>query len=267
MTRWPLPSSIASPECAFDAATHVPGYARSVVYDLPAHVVIQRRDGKREILLHRAMAVIGDDKIEIKSARGTVILPLLGLIFCGAAGWFIATQGQGMPLWLLVTLLLFCLILVPFSMMSLISAVVGADVVVDRRKGSATWQQGYLGMGIGTKELVPFAKIDHLEVTIEGDQPDRWKDQTDDLRQFALVLVKKSGKRLILAQVPVPAYGQADGMDRTLAVGQAVANLVGTTITLPEGWELVEIDTATGEPVAPAPTSEPKARSNRGRSH
>lgn len=238
-----------------------------MVNDLPGHVVIQRRDGKREILLHRAMAVIGDDKIEIKSARGTVILPLLGLLFCGAAGWFMADRGQGMPFWLLVTLLLLCLILVPFSMMSLISAVVGADVVIDRKKGSATWQQGYLGMGIGTKELVPFPKIDHLEVNIEGDQPDRWKGQVDDLRQFALVLVKQSGKRLTLAQVPVPAYGQADGMDRTLAVGQAVANLVGTTITLPEGWELVEIDTDTGEPVTPAATTGRNTRRHRGRSN
>jgi len=238
-----------------------------VVHDLPGHVVIQRRDGKREVLLHRAMAVIGEDKIEIKSARGTVILPLLGLLFCAGAGWFIAVRGQGMPLWLLVTLLLLCLMLVPFSIMSLISSVVGADVIIDRKKGSATWQQGYLGMGIGTKELVPFAKIDHLEVTIEGDQPDRWKDEVDDLRQFALVLVKASGKRLNLAQVPVPAYGQADGMDRTLAVGQAVANLVGKTITLPEGWELVEIDPDTGEPVAPAAAKEPNPGRSHGRRH
>jgi hypothetical protein len=141
------------------------------------------------------------------------------------------------------------MILVPFSAASLISSVVGADVVIDARKGSATWQQGYLGMGIGTKELVPFEKIDHLEVTIEGDQPDRWHDNVDDLRQFALVLVKPSGKRLILAQVPVPAYGQADGMDRTLAVGQAVARLVGSRVVIPEGWEMVEIETSTGEPV------------------
>jgi hypothetical protein len=118
-------------------------------------------------------------------------------------------------------------------------------------------------MGIGTKELVPFAKIDHLEVTIEGDQPDRWHDNVDDLRQFALVLVKQSGKRLTLSQVPVPAYGQADGMDRTLAVGQAVAKLVGSEVRIPEGWELIEIDTHTGAPV-PAP-AQPKGR-KRGRS-
>ena len=217
------------------------------------------------------MALIGDEKIEIKAARGTVILPLIGLLLAGGIGWFIADRGFTLPLWALVGLLFLCLVLVPFSVMSLISAVVGADVIVDVKKGSATWQQGYLGMGIGTKELVPFAKIHHFEITVEGDQPDRWHDQTDDLRQFALILVKRSGKRLTLAQVPVPAYGQTDGMDRTLAVGQAVAELTGSTIKLPEGWELTEIDTETGEPVKapeetnPEPEHAAPARRTRGR--
>ena len=227
-----------------------------MAFDLPEHVVSRRRDGKQEVVLHRAMAVMSDDLIEIKSARGTVILPLVTLGLCVAAGWFIAERGQGMPIWVLMTLLMLCLVLIPFSLMSLIGAVVGADVVIDGKKGSATWQQGYLGMGIGTKELVPFGKIDHFEVTIEGDERDRWQDQADDLRQFALVLVKKSGKRLTLAQVPVPAYGQSDGMDRTLAVGQAVSTLTGAPVRLPEGWELVEIDTGTGETVRPGPAAE-----------
>jgi hypothetical protein len=227
-----------------------------VVYEVPEHIRIQRRDGRQEVLLHRSMAVIGPEKIEIKAARGTIILPIAGVLIAVGIGWFIAERGFTLPLWALVSLLLLCMVLVPFSVMSLISAVVGADVIVDARKNSATWQQGYLGMGIGTKELVPFEKIDHLEVTVEGAEADRWHDKADDLRQFALVLVKVSGKRLTLAQVPVPAYGQADGMDRTLAVGQAVANLVGSKVTIPEGWELVEIDTATGEAVPqPAATA------------
>ena len=229
-------------------------------YQIPEHVAIKRRDGRTEVLLHRSMAVIGPEKIEVKAARGTIILPIVGLLISIGLGWLMATRGFTMPFWLLVTLLLVCMVLVPFSVMSLISAVAGADVVVDARKGSATWQQGYLGMGIGTKELVPFAKIDHLEVTVEGDQPDRWRDEVDDLRQFALVLVKQSGKRLTLAQVPVPAYGQADGMDRTLAVGQAVAKLVGSKVTIPEGWEMVEIDTDTGEKVTPPVAAKGKKR-------
>lgn len=217
--------------------------------ELPGHVVINRRDGRREILLHRSMAIIGPDKIEIKSARGTVILPFIGLLITAAAVWLLALSSFDLPLWSLIVILLVLLFLFPVCVMALIGAIVGSDVIIDAKKGSATWQQGYLGLGIGTKELVPFGKIDHLEVLIEGDEPDRWHEQTDDLRQFSLELVKASGKRLILSNVPVPAYGQADGMDRTLAVGNAVAALVGTTVQIPEGWEMVEIDTETGEPV------------------
>jgi len=229
---------------------------------LPSHVVIQRRDGRKEIILHRSMALISDDKVEIKSARGTIILPAIGILLSAGAIYLIATNGTGLPLWLLMGMLVVLLFLVPVSMMGFVSSVVGADVIVDRKKNSATWQQGYLGMGIGTKELVPFEKIDHLEVTIEGDERDRWHEQSDDLRQFQLILVKKSGKRLVLTQVPVPAYGATDGMDRTLAVGNAVAALTGTTVQLPAGWELVEIDTETGKPLA-GPGGGKRKRRNR----
>ncbi|MGE5594946.1 MAG: hypothetical protein ACM3S1_02790 [Hyphomicrobiales bacterium] len=218
-------------------------------FELPPHVTSTRRDGRREVLLHRSMAVIGPNKIEIKAARGLVILPIIGLLLSLAGGaWMINSQGSA-PLWVMVLGLVVLLFLVPISVMSLVGSIAGADVVVDATKGSATWQQGYLGMGIGTKELVPFSKIDHLEIGVEGEEPDRWQGESDDLRQFSLTLVKTSGKRLTLAQVPVPAYGQTDGMDRTLAVGNAIAALTGSRVELPEGWELVEIDTETGEPI------------------
>ncbi len=218
--------------------------------DLPEHVTSRRRDGRREVMLHRSMAVIGDEKIEIKAARSTVWVPLGGLALSGLFMWWIGTNQGSAPVWALVLMLLFLLFAVPVSAMSLVSSIAGADVVIDRRKNSATWQQGYLGMGIGTKELVPFEKIDHLEISVEGEDRERWHEEQDSLRQFALTLVKTSGKRLTLAQVPVPADDQADGMDRTLAVGQAIAQLTGRDIRLPEGWELIEIDTKTLEPVA-----------------
>lgn len=212
------------------------------------------------------MAVIGDDRVEIKSARGMVTLPLIGLLTAAGLVALMATKGMSLPFWALVVMLVFCLGAVPVSVMALIGAIVGTDAIVDARKGSVTWQQGYLGMGIGTKELVPFDRIEHLEITVEGEAPDRWHGQSDDLRQFALVLVKKSGKRLTLAQVPVPAYGQADGMDRTLAVGTAVAALTGVQVRLPEGWELIEIDTETGEETSGAAEQSKPGKGERGRS-
>lgn len=208
---------------------------------LPSHVAARRRDGRYEVLLHRSVALIGADKVEIRSARSTVLLPALGVALGGAAGALIAIEGGDLPFGLLVGLLLFALLAFPISVMALVTAIMGADVVIDGRKGAATWQQGYLGMGVGTRELVPFAKIDHLAITIEGDAPDRWREETDALRQFALTLVKQSGKRLTLTQVPVPAGDQTDGMDRTLAVANAIAGLTGAEVKLPEGWELVEL--------------------------
>ena len=208
---------------------------------LPSHVAARRRDGRYEVLLHRSVALIGEDKVEIRSARSTVVLPALGVALGGGAGALIAIEAGDLAFPLLVGLLLFALLAFPISVMALVTAVIGADVVIDRRKGSATWQQGYLGMGVGTRELVPFAKIDHLAITIEGDAPDRWREEQDVLRQFALVLVKQSGKRLTLTQVPVPAGDQTDGMDRTLAVATAIGNVTGAEVVLPEGWELVEL--------------------------
>jgi membrane protein YdbS with pleckstrin-like domain len=239
-----------------------------VEYDLPEHVTSTRRDGRKEVLLHRSMAVIGPERIEIKSSRATMWLPLVFLLASLAVAVWMGTDAGGAPFWLLAALLFALLLVVPVSVMSLVSSIAGADVVADARKGSITWQQGYLGMGIGTKELVPFGKIAHLEITVEGAEPDRWRDQPDALRQFAIILQKQNGKRLVLARVPVPAGAQADGMDRALAVANAVAALTGTTVRLPEGWELVEIDTATGEPVsgqAAAPASRPPSTRRRSR--
>mgnify|MGYP005857384115 CR=1 FL=1 len=223
-----------------------------VEVSLPSHVASRRRDGRHEVLLHRAMALVGNDRIEIKTARSTVLVPLAGLILSAIAGVVLATQNTALPLWAMVGLLVFALLAAPTSVMALIGATIGADVVVDAAKNSVTFQQGYLGMGIGTRELVPFHKIDHLEVTIEGADRDRWRNEADSFRQFAIVLVKASGKRLVLANVPVPAANQEDGMDRTLAVANAIAAVTGRPVHLPDGWELVEIDTDTGEITGPA---------------
>jgi hypothetical protein len=216
-------------------------------FSLPPHVATRRRDGRFEVLLHRSMAVISDRKVEIKSARSTVIVPVIALLLAAGAGVLVAVQNTSLPLWMLSLLLLFAITAAPIAVMALIGATIGADVVVDEAKNSVTFQQGYLGMGIGTNQLVPFERIDHLEIEIDGDQPDRWKGESDSFRQFALVLEKDNGKRLRLYNLPVPAASQEDGMDRALAVGTAIAALARTEIQIPDNWKLVEIDTDTGE--------------------
>ena len=229
--------------------------------ELPGHVATRRRDGRRTVLLHRSLAVIGSEVVEVRSARSAAWLPLAGLLLVVAAGTWIAVTRGTLPFWLMVLLLLFCLLAAPVAVMGLVSAFLGADVVADRRKGSVTFQQGFLGMGVGTRELVPFGRIARFEVTVEGDQPDRWRNEADTLRQFALFLEKDNGKRLLVARVPVPASRQEDGMDRILATGQAFAAVTDSRVDIPAGWELIEVDAKTLER---APGPKPRRRKKRG---
>ena len=210
--------------------------------DFPPHIAMKRRDGRFSVILHRSIALLDKEHIEIKNARSTIYIPLLGILTSSGAGALIAVQAGNLPLWSLITLLIFSIFVFPTSVMGIVSSLIGSDVVIDKRKGSITWQQGYLGLGLGTRELVPFPKVEKIEITIEGDKPERWREEADNIRQFSLELIKTNGRRLILAQVPVIASKQVDGMDRTFAVGKVIADAIQVPISIPSDWELIELD-------------------------
>ena len=69
------------------------------------------------------------------------------------AGQAIARLGILVPGQISLTLVL-------GAAMGLVYSVIGAAVVVEKAKESVRFQQGVLGLGIGTMELVPFWKID-----------------------------------------------------------------------------------------------------------
>ncbi len=128
------------------------------------------------------------------------------------------------------------LILGPLSGMGLVYSLIGAHVVVDAAKQSVAFQQGVLGLGIGTAELVPFWKIERLEVCdlklgdVEGGGP----APPLDLRAWDVVLVKTSGKELSIGQVLAANTPDLidEGFDRALAIAEAVAELVGKKVVI-----------------------------------
>ncbi|MCS7294284.1 MAG: hypothetical protein NZ761_02685, partial [Dehalococcoidia bacterium] len=68
---------------------------------LPAHVAERRRDGRIEVLLHRSVALIAPERVEVKSARSTVWLPLLGIAITAAATYYLIVDGLSLPFWAL----------------------------------------------------------------------------------------------------------------------------------------------------------------------
>ena len=151
---------------------------------------------------------------------------LLGVL-CFAA---IVLWIQSLPFFVVLLLMLAALILVPFAGMGFVYSIYGANVVIDGRKKTALWQHGLFGMGVGTEELVPFAKIDHLELEKVGGIPRRGPGQ--DFVQFELSVRKKSDKLLAIGQVTVPPAFAKEGLARIREVADAIAALTDARVEL-----------------------------------
>jgi hypothetical protein len=185
---------------------------------------------RREIDLHRRVAVITPDVVDIRPARSAAIAPLIGfmlgvLCFVAVLFWI-----HTLPFLVVLLLMFGALILVPFAGMGFVYSVYGANVVIDRRKQTALWQQGLFGMGVGTEELVPFAKFERLEVEKVGGAPRRGPGQ--DFVQLELSLLKKSGKVLPIGQVTVPPAYLQQGLARIREVADAISALSGASVEL-----------------------------------
>lgn len=178
---------------------------------------------RREIDLHRRVCVVRPDRIDIQPARSAAIAPLMGLLLGVFAAAAAIVWLESLPFWFALALLGGAIMLIPFSGMGFIYSVYGANVIIDREKQSAVWQQGLLGMGVGTEQVVPFWKIERLEIE-ETNLDEEMGDP--DFAQYEVVLLKKSGKRLSVGQVTVPRYAAAEGLARAREVGEAIAALV-----------------------------------------
>lgn len=221
--------------------------------ETPAESRLTPAPPERRVELHRRVAVIRPGLVQIRPSRRAMLGPLTGfLLGIGActAIWF----GMGsLPLVLLALLLLFAVIAIPLSGTGLVYSLIGAHVVIDAAKGSATWQQGMIGLGIGTEELVPFAKITAIAVEEVGEATGRL---TEELAQWQIVLVKVSGKRLVLGGLTAPRSLAKDALAPALELAQAIGAITGAPVQAPEPEH----------PRAPRPVRRHR-RSRRGRRH
>jgi hypothetical protein len=189
----------------------------------------------KRIPLDRRVLVVRDQRIDLRPERGAVIFPFIGLVIAASLFAIVILYADSLSATVLVLILLPGLILAPFSAMGLVYSVIGAAVVVEKEKQSVRFQQGVLGLGIGTMELVPFWKIAHIEVAdfdlgevTAGPRPPL------DMRAWDIILVKESGKRLPIAQVVSGVSNDLieEGWDRCLDAAEAVAEMTGSEVKI-----------------------------------
>ena len=190
---------------------------------------------RRTVYLHRRVAAIGPDRIEIRPPKSAAILPLAG---AGATAGLLALLGTSvgsLPLWSSAIILLVSVILLPLSGISLVYALLGAHITADRAGRNVSLKQRFLGLGIGTNELIPFWKIREFEVADEGRPVARADGDlpAEAIAQWRLTLVKKSGGRHELAGFNVPRDHEEDGLAVIWEVAAALSEISGAEIKGP----------------------------------
>ncbi|HWO71995.1 MAG TPA: hypothetical protein VNN21_00385, partial [Dehalococcoidia bacterium] len=110
----------------------------------------------------------------------------------------------------------------------LVYSIAGAHIVIDRAKQSVVLQQGYLGMGVGTQELVPFWKVDRISV--RELTPHDYRGHHEDFAQFEVVLRKVSGKEISVGLVTVTRSEAKEGLARAREVASLIAEMCGVKV-------------------------------------
>lgn len=189
----------------------------------------------RTLYLHRRVVQIGAGRIEVRPPRSAVVAPALGVAATAGLLALLGTSVDSLPFWLLPLILLVSVILLPLSGISLVYALMGAQVVADKAGMNVSLKQRFLGLGIGTNEMVPFWKIRELRIEDEGREIARagGSRPREEIAQWQLVLVKKSGTRHVLGGLSVPRGQEEEGLAVMFDVAEAFSALTGAEITGP----------------------------------
>ena len=183
------------------------------------------------IPLHKAVARITPDSIAVKQSRAGLVGPLVALAITTVSVWVMTVFISVVPLALLVLLLFVTIVFGPLGIIGLVNNVAGTSFIMEREKQSARWQQGLLGLGIGTYELVPFWDIDHFEVITDYDDV-LSSGIEQDVVHWEVVLVKANARELAVGSVVAARLLALDAGRRANELAVALGEMSGGSVEL-----------------------------------
>ncbi len=217
----------------------------------------------RRIALRRSYALISDDAIEVKQARAGLLVPFVQALIAAGAVWLLASYLDRLPIAVSMILLVLVLFLGPAAVLGVVYNLVGSSFLMEREKYSARWQQGFLGLGIGTRELVPFDRIARVEVS--GDfEEELASGDLQDLVTWRVQLVKDNDRVLEVADVAAARPLADEALDRANELASALAAMAGAPSTLGEipAWAVEDYANAEEDEPADNPAT-PRRRYRR----
>lgn len=195
----------------------------------PADATLEEPTPERRVIyLDRRVCLVTPDRIDIHPARSIIFLPILTLLLGLAAFPIIYFYGDSLSIPVRMLLTFGAILLVPLSGLGIVYSVAGAHLVVDAKKQSAVLQQGYLGMGVGTQELVPFWKFD--KVVVQELTPHDYRGHHEDFAQYEIYILKVSGRQVSVGMVTTARADAEEGRARALEVARLIAEMAGSTV-------------------------------------
>ena len=189
----------------------------------------------RQLLLHRRIVTITPQRIEIRPPKSTMLLPLVGSALMSALLAAVVIWIDSLPFIFLPVVLMVSVLVLPLSGITFVYAIFGANIVADRAGQNVSVKQRFLGLGVGTTELIPFWKIREfvVEDVARAQESAAGTMPAHDIAQWELALVKKSGKRIPLGGYNLPREHEEAGLDIVMGVGEAFAALSGAPLRGP----------------------------------
>lgn len=185
------------------------------------------------IPLDRRVCTIRAHRIEVRPSRGSLLMPLSGFLAGVVCLLAIVLWLRALPFPLVVALLLVALLSLPLAGLSLVYLLLGVSVIVDGRKGWVVRQQAFLGLGVGTAEGVPFARI--AGIVLEETTVAPGQCEAEDVAQWQVAVVGTDGRRLGAGTITVPRPLAAEGQERAREVAAAIARMTGAPVSLSAG--------------------------------
>jgi ABC-type transport system involved in cytochrome bd biosynthesis fused ATPase/permease subunit len=186
---------------------------------------------RRVIPLHRAVAVITAGTIAVRQTRAGLVGPLIELVLTIVAVWAIMLFINSWPLGVLFVLALVVTVLAPLALIGFVNNIAGSSFLMERAKESARWQQGLLGLGIGTFELVPFGRVQRFEVTSDYDD-ELASGMDQDVVDWQVMLIKDNDKELTVGRVVAARFLAREAGERANALATALGEMSGAAVEL-----------------------------------
>lgn len=183
--------------------------------------------------LQRDVAIVRAESIQVRPARAQLLAPLIEIGLALGAVAIIREFLDSLPIALLALLLGLATLLGPIGVVSLVFGLFGSRVIADGAKQSVRWQQGFLGLGIGTMDVVPFSRIDHFRVTGDYDE-ELTAGGRQDIVQWEVQLVKDNERVLDIGTVPAARPLADVALERANRLATAFADLCGVEARLAE---------------------------------